>query len=310
MHKDFKSYTKESVSHFFEAIINLLIFFPYFFSFTKLLKTLFHPWKNLITKKTTRGFSFSEWANRTFLNMISSGIGFCMRLSIISFFMIFELLYVVLLPFIIILFFIFLPLFYLNYLFQKTDEVRKLELKKWFISTHLLKAENQIRVEEWFESFYLTYFYKSKWWKLPHLLSFPPLARDWAVGFTPTLDEYTEELTIPTYQAKFKSIVGRVNELRQIEEVLSKHEEANILLVGDEGVGKHAVVDALAKKIYEGQTNPILAYKRILKINFEKILTVFTDLKQREAFLESLFYEAVEAKNVILLIENTKRVLS
>jgi len=304
MHKDFKSYAKESTSHFFEAIINLLVFFPYFFSFTKLLKTLFSPWKNLVTKKTTRGFSFSEWTNRAFLNMISSSIGFCMRLSIIIFFIIFETIYVVSLPLIILLFFICFPFFYIKYLFQKTEEVKKIELKKWFISTHLIKEENRMQVEEWFESFYQIYFNKTKWWKLSRLLTYPPLARDWAVGFTPTLDEYTEELTTPTYQSRFKSIIGRINELKQIEEVLSKHEEANILIVGDEGVGKHTVVDALAKKIYEGQINQLLAYKRILKINFEKILTVFTDQKQREAFLEALLYEAVEAKNIILLIEN------
>jgi ATP-dependent Clp protease ATP-binding subunit ClpA len=39
-------------------------------------------------------------------------------------------------------------------------------------------------------------------------------------------------------------------------------------------------------------------------LNLEKILTSYTDQKQRENFLEELFSEAVEAKNLILLIDN------
>ena len=101
-----------------------------------------------------------------------------------------------------------------------------------------------------------------------------------------------------------KNMVGRQKEIQQIEGILIKNEEANVLIVGEEGVGKRTIVDALSKQIYEGSSSPILAYKRILKLNLEKILTTYTDQKQRENFLEDLFKEASEAKNVILLIEN------
>lgn len=89
-----------------------------------------------------------------------------------------------------------------------------------------------------------------------------------------------------------------------MQEVLSKSGEANVVLIGEEGVGKRTVVDALARLIYEGQTGKLLAYKRILKLNMEKILTAYTDAKQREQFLEDLLKEAVGAGQVILLIEN------
>ncbi len=304
MHQNFVQYAKKSSSDFFEALTNLLVFFPYFFSVKNLLKTLFSPWKNLVTKKTTRGFSFSEWINRLSLNLISRAIGSSMRISVLIFFVLTEILYVLFIPFLVLLFTLFLPLSYFHYLLNKTEEEQKKALKKDFLATHILKPENIPAGEQWFEQYFNTQIYKIQWWKLSQLLAYPPLARDWAVGYTPALDEFTEELTTPIYQSRFKSIVGRKNEIKQIEEVLSKHEEANVLIVGDEGVGKHAIVDALAKKIYEGQINPLLAYKRILKINFEKILTVVTDQKQREAFIEELFAEASDAKNVILLIEN------
>ena len=177
-------------------------------------------------------------------------------------------------------------------------------MKQSFISTHLLKPENRPGGENWFESSYQHHLHKKAWWKLQNLLSIPPLARDWAMGYTPLLDECTDDLTRVEYQNHIKNVVGRKKEIEQIENILIMNEEANVLIVGEEGVGKHTVIDALSKKIYEGSSSPILAYKRILKLNLEKILTAYTDQKQRENFLEDLFKEASDAKNVILLIEN------
>ncbi len=185
-----------------------------------------------------------------------------------------------------------------------TDEEIKERAKKLFLASHCLKQENVITVTTWFEELWKKQMQRKIWWDRKELFSYPPLARDWAAGYTPTLDEYVEDLTDATYQSVSRHIVGRKNELSQIQEILSKSEEANVVLVGEEGVGKRTVVDALARLIYEGQTGKQLAYKRILKLNMEKILTTFTDMKQRELFFEELLGEAADAKGVILLLEN------
>lgn len=304
MKKDVSLFLKNIIHDFFDGALNLFIFFPYFFSVSALFKTLFAPWKNIITKKTGRGFSFSEWLSRLFFNLISRLIGFTMRSSILLFYILFQSLYVILLPAIIILFFFSLPLFLIKFLVEKTESEQKEMMKQSFISTHLLKPENKNEVGLWFESYYLKHLHKKAWWKLQNLLSIPPLARDWAVGYTPLIDEFTDDLTSVEYQNQIKNVVGRQKEIQQMEGVLIKNEEPNVLIVGEEGVGKRTIVDALSKQIYEGSSSPILAYKRILKLNLEKILTAYTDQKQRENFLEDLFKEASDAKNVILLIEN------
>lgn len=310
MKKDIGVYMKKIVHDFFEEALNLFIFFPYFFSVTELLKTLFAPWKNIIIKKTTRAFSFSELFERAFFNLISRLIGFFMRASIIFFYLIFQTLYVIFLPFFILIFFFILPILVIRFSIEKTDEEKKELMKKDFLATHLLKEENRKRVEEWFESYYHQHLERKDWWKLKNLLSYPPLARDWAMGYTPILDEFAEDLTSPMYQTHIQNAVGRMNEIKQIQQVLCRNTEGNVLIVGEEGVGKHTIVDALVKKIYEGQTSPLLAYKRVLKLNLEKILTAYTDQKQRESFLEDLFSEASEAKNVILVIENLDKYIS
>ncbi|PIW73059.1 hypothetical protein CO005_03505 [Candidatus Roizmanbacteria bacterium CG_4_8_14_3_um_filter_34_9] len=310
MHKNFWQYYWDSLHDFGEAIINMFVFLPYFFSVSTLLKTLFHPWKNLIVKKTFVGFSISDWANRFAFNLISRSIGLIMRLSIIFFYFIFQTLLMVFLPFIALSFFLFTPIFYFISLTQKTPQEEKDIFKKKFIETHLLNSENLPQVENWSENYYKEHISKTKWWKLSNLFSYPPLARDWAVGFSPILDQYATDLATPTYLHHIKNIVDRNNEIKEIEQTLTKSAENNVIIVGEEGVGKHTIVDAFAKKIYLGKINSQLMYKRILMLNMEKILNEFVDQKQRESFFDDLLNEASQTKNIIIFIDNFDKFIS
>lgn len=310
MRQNFLEFLKNKLKEFIEAVGNLFIFFPYFFSVSKLLKTLFCPWRNLVTVKSTVGFSFSEWGNRLAFNLISSAIGFMMRMSIVIFYFIFQCLFIICLPFIAIICLLVIPFSYFFYLLEKTEQEKKDILQKNFVKTHLLNDENRLSVEKWFEKYYQNRISKTKWWKLLNLFSFPPLARDWAVGYTPILDQYSTDLASSNYLHHIKNIVDRQKEIREIENILTKNAEANVIVVGEEGVGKHTIVDALAKKIYLGNTNVQLTYKRILKLNMEKILSEFSEQKQRENFFENLLKEAVSAKNIVLLIDDFEKYIS
>ena len=74
------------------------------------------------------------------------------------------------------------------------------------------------------------------------------MARDWAVGYTPVLDKYATDLATTTYLHHIKNIVDREKEIIEIEKILTKSTDSNIIIVGEEGVGKHTIIDALAKK--------------------------------------------------------------
>ncbi len=304
MQKNVYLFVQKQIRIRIAQIKSLFRFLPYFFSVTTLIRTFFYPWKLIVTKKETLGFSFSEWINRTSLNLMSSTIGAIMRLSMISFFILFEILLIVLLPLLAIVYgVIILPIEIGIYYSQPTPEELYIQRKDQFIKTHCLAPnENSESVEKWFD---LLQKRNNK-----GLFSYPPLARDWAYGYTPTLDEYVEDLTGPTYQSITRHVVGRTKELAQLQHVLGKSLEANAVVVGEEGVGKHTVVDALARMIYDGSCQTELAYKRVLKLNMEKILNKYTDLQQREAFFETLLLEAQEAKSIVIVIENLERYAS
>lgn len=310
MYGKFSRYLHQSMKNFFDALVNVAVFLPYFFSVSALLRSLFSPWKNLVSHKTTVGFSFSDWFNRFTFDMVSRGMGFIMRLTLILTYLILQVLYVILMPIIIIVYFIMIPMYFILSQFTKTDDELKAEMKMRFINTHMIKKDHFQEVEQWFEQLYAQTYINKEWWRMNNLKAIPPIARDWTTGFTPNLDGYVTELTHPTYQAYIKHLIDRQKEIDQIERVLSKTEEANVILVGDDGVGRHSVVDAFSQRIYEGKTTLQLMYKRLLKLDMEKVLVKYTDQKQREEFLGELLSEAADAKNIILLIENFDKYVS
>ncbi|QQG43942.1 MAG: ATP-dependent Clp protease ATP-binding subunit [Candidatus Roizmanbacteria bacterium] len=310
MRKSFKKFLSSYLNNFFEAIINLFIFLPYFFSILTLFKTLFNPWKNIVDSKKNISFSWSDWINRLSFNFISRMMGLIMRISIISFYLLLQLLFVLAIPFIMIIYLFFMPLMFVMDRFFPTEEERKNKLKKYFISIHLLDQKNLSIVSAWFEEHYNKTEKKTQWWKLSNLMSMPPLARDWSVGYTPLLDQFSQELSKISYQKKFKHIVDREKEIEQIERILSKSEEANVVIVGEEGVGKHTIIDAFAKKLYEGNTNSSLLYKRVLKINMEKIISSYSDQTQREQFIEELLEEAACANNIVVIIDKIDKYIT
>lgn len=297
-------YVKQSLSDFIIALTNIFIFLPYYFSVNTLLKTLFRPWKNLVAAKQGVGFSFDEWFSRLSFNLLSRLIGALMRLTIVGSFVVIISLYLISIPLLFLLFFISFPLRYVMFTFRETETHKKNRLRESFLQSHLLNKENFDSVLQWFEVYYHIYHLTSDWWRRENLLSIPPLARSWSAGFTPTLDQYASELTSTGYQMNIKHALDREREIEEIETELTKNQGGSVVIVGEAGIGKHTIIDALAKKIYEGNINPILTYKRLLKLNLEKILTQVTDQKQREALLESLFTEATDAQNIILMIEN------
>ncbi len=305
-----KSPAEEVLHNYFTAIFNIFIFLPYFFSVPTLLRTLFKPWKNLTAESPHKNLSLSDSMNQMSFNLVSRGMGLVMRISLLLFFMVIQALVILIIPIITVFFLVSLPILIWKKSLEPSEESQKEAIHKGFMQNHVLKPENVPEAQKWFDSWYENHVQKNNWWELKSLFAYPPLARDWVAGYTPTLDIYTEELTTTVYQSDRIHFIGREKELNLLERDLSKSENANIILSADEGIGKHAIVDALAKKIYEGQVTVLLMYKRVLKLNLEKILTQEIDAKKREELLNELLKEAEEAKNIILVIDHIDRYLS
>lgn len=310
MSKSLSYFISHQITNFFEGVINFYLFIPYVFSVTTLLKTLFAPWKGLTDKSHSRGLNLNDLFNVMMFNLISVGIGFLVRSFMLMIFFIVQSLYIILMPVLIGVYLLFTPVQFLLFLITPTEEEQKERKKQQFIKTHALTEASKVYVEQWFEYTYQRTFYTSQWWKLHNLFEIVPLANDWAAGYTPKLDKFSSEMTGGNYQKNRNHVVGRETEVKAIEQALLRTDEANVLLVGEEGVGKHTIVDAFARNIYHGKCNPLIAYKRVLKLHMDQILSTYTDQTEREAFFGELLAEAMKSKNVILVIDNIDTYIS
>lgn len=308
MNPRFGQFAREKNKHFYTAVANIFIFLPYFFSVGTLLKTLLSPWKNLQQKKETPGFSFNEWGNRLSFNLISRFIGAGARIMLIGTYLCLQLSFVLLLPATFILFNLSLPIFFMVQSSRKPYSEKQQAAKDAFIESHSLTPETKPAVGAWFDSLSHTDIANRPWYDLKRLMSSPPLGRNFSAGYTPTLDLYVKELTAPLSHSK--NLIAREKEITQIEQILAKSNEANVVLVGEEGVGKHTVVEALAKRIFDGSSNPVLAYKRILKVDMEKILAQSPDQLTREKIMKDMLTEAANAGNIIIFIDELDKYVS
>lgn len=302
MRRTYPLYVVKIIRDTLTAVSNIVLFLPYYFSAGRLIRTLFYPWKRIVTVKKTRGFSFSEWGSRLSFNLISRFMGFIIRLSVLIYYLFVQSVFIIAIPFIFIFLISISPLTYLFYLFLPASKEVIEDKQEEFVKTHALEETNEIIVKDWFNKFILQRVSRKPWWDMSNLFNKVPMGRDWAMGYTPTLDEYCEELTKP--YPYHRQLIGRSSEINDLQLFLSKERNSSVVLVGEDGIGKSALIETLAKNIYEGKSNSILSYKRILSLQMDKVLSeVDSEHKQKE-LLGILFDEAKSAGNIIIVIDH------
>jgi ATP-dependent Clp protease ATP-binding subunit ClpC len=117
---------------------------------------------------------------------------------------------------------------------------------------------------------------------------------------TPTLDRYGRDLTAVARAGSLAPVVGRHDELLQVIRTLSRRTKSNPVLVGEAGVGKTAIVEALAQRIAAGQS---LAGKRVIELSLASIVAGTQYRGQFEERLLGVVEEARAHPEVILFLD-------
>ena len=129
------------------------------------------------------------------------------------------------------------------------------------------------------------------------------LEREKKGSSTPTLDEYSENISKEAVDGKLDPVIGRDQEIHDVIKVLARRRKNNPVLVGEPGVGKTAVAEGLAQLILTEKAPDFLDGHLILALDLGSILA---GTKYRGEFEERLKRIVEEAQNdaaVILVID-------
>lgn len=120
---------------------------------------------------------------------------------------------------------------------------------------------------------------------------------------TPTLDAYGTWLNEQVKRGKLDPVYGREKELQRITQILARKKKNNPLLLGEPGVGKTAVVEALAQRIASGNVPPYLLNKRIVAVDMSSIVAGTMYRGQFEERMKKLIHELKANPDVILYMD-------
>lgn len=120
---------------------------------------------------------------------------------------------------------------------------------------------------------------------------------------TPALDYFTQDFTAMAGLNKFDPVIGRTKEVERVMSILNRKNKNNPILIGEPGVGKTAIIIALAQRIAAGQVPTKLQGKRILSLDMASILAGTTFRGEFEERVKELMRELEQNSNTILFID-------
>jgi ATP-dependent Clp protease ATP-binding subunit ClpC len=120
---------------------------------------------------------------------------------------------------------------------------------------------------------------------------------------TPILDNFSRDLIKLAQEGKIDPVIGRDNEVRRMAQILSRKKKNNVVIVGDAGVGKSALIEKLAILIHKGQCPNNLLEKRIMALDLTSLVAGTKYRGQFEERMKMILNELQEAPNVIVFID-------
>lgn len=191
-----------------------------------------------------------------------------------------------------------------DYIYQNYPDFRKL------LDSHGLTQKDLDATVSWVIYQVETEVDNRQWWTPDRLSKIPGVATDWSFGRTYLLNKYSRDLlNDPEVNSNAITFSGRSRELAQLQAVLERPTGANAILVGAPGQEKMEVIWNLARQIKNRSVSEKLLNKKILLLSSVSFTSESEDKTNFEEKLQTVLSEAMQAGNVILVIDNLPRLI-
>ncbi len=126
---------------------------------------------------------------------------------------------------------------------------------------------------------------------------------------TPTLDQYSRDMSAEAEAGDLDPVIGRENEMQRVLQVLSRRMKNNVCLVGEAGVGKTAIVEGITQLLHEGAVPAALADKRIVSLDLTSMVAGSKYRGEFEERIKKAIQEVIDSGNVILFIDELHTII-
>lgn len=126
---------------------------------------------------------------------------------------------------------------------------------------------------------------------------------------TPMLDQYSRDLTEMAAAGELDPVIGRVEEIERILQILSRRTKNNPCLIGEPGVGKTAVVEGLAQRIVIGAVPEQVRGKRIVSLDMASMVAGSKYRGEFEERIKGVLAEAAGSQDVLLFIDELHTII-
>ena len=134
-------------------------------------------------------------------------------------------------------------------------------------------------------------------------------SRNEAATGTPTLDQYSRDLTEMARQGVMDPVVGREEEIGRVIQILSRRTKNNPCLIGEPGVGKTAVVEGLAQRITQGLVPEKMKNRRLVVLDLSGMVAGSKYRGEFEERIKKVIAEVMEHPGILLFIDELHTII-
>ena len=144
---------------------------------------------------------------------------------------------------------------------------------------------------------------------IPEELQMPKNQKGKQGSTTPTLDQYSRDLTAMAADGNLDPVVGRDKEIARLIQILSRRTKNNPCLVGEPGVGKTAIVEGLAQRIISGMVPESVKNKRVVVLDLSGMVAGSKYRGEFEERIRNVINEVRSNQGILLFIDELHTII-